>query len=338
MTFGRQRDRDATQPLVRRDALGLFALILLLLMSAPALSRAQGADSLVVAWTAPGDDGNAGQAAIYELRIATFAMTAASFSSGLVVPGMPDPAPAGTRQSFVVRGLTRGTNYWLGLRTMDEVGNWSAVSNVVAFNWPPDAAPPAAPAGVSAGVVAGSGSVRVSWSPNAEADLAGYRVYRATSANGPWQRVGSALAAATDWTDAQLPAGVDALWYAVSAFDRSGGEGARSAPARVVLESGLPAAPLAWGLQAAYPNPARLGEAMRIPVAVPATGGDARLELLDGAGRLVRRFDLSGFSPGIREISWDGTNDAGRPCVPGVYRALLVAPGVTRSAFVARVP
>lgn len=335
---GRRRDRDRSQTLARREALGLIAFLLLLLGLAPALARAQGADSLRLSWTAPGDDQNAGRAALYELRIATFPMSASTFGSGLVVPGMPDPEPAGTRQSVVVRGLTRGTTLWFGMRAMDETGNWSPVSNIVSFDWPPDAAPPAAPSGVTATARPGGGAVQVAWAPNAEPDLAGYRIHRAASAAGPWTRVGTASATATDWTDTQIPPGADALWYAVSAYDRSGGEGARSATVEVVFDAGLATAPLAWNLLAAYPNPARVGESMHLPVAVPASGGAARLELLDGAGRTVRRFDLSGLAPGVRDVTWDGLNDAGRSCAPGVYRAVLVAPGVTKSAFVARVP
>ncbi len=338
MTSGRPRDRESSPTLVRRDALGFFVLLLLLLWLAPALSRAQGADSLVVRWTAPGDDGNVGRAAIYELRIATFAMTAATFGSGLIVPGVPDPATAGTQQSYVVRGLTRGTPYWLGMRTMDDSGNWSLVSNIVAFNWPPDGAPPATPSGVAVGPGADNSSVRVTWRANSEGDLAGYRVYRATTPEGPWTRMVSLSALTTGWTDTALPVGVDALWYAVSAYDRSGGEGARSAAMQIVLKSGIANAPLAWDLQAPYPNPARMGEPMNLPVAVPSGGGSARLDLLDGSGRQVRRFDLGTLAPGIHDVVWDGANDAGRPCAPGVYRAVLVAPRVTRSLNVARVP
>jgi hypothetical protein len=338
LIFGRQRDRDSSRTLVRRDALGLFALVLLLLWLAPALSRAQGADSLVLRWTAPGDDGMAGRAAIYELRVAIVPMTPANFRSGVIVPGFPDPAPGGTQQSYVMRGLTRGITYWFGMRTMDEVGNWSAVSNIVQFSWPPDASPPAAPGAVAGAALPGGSSVRVTWAPNAEADLAGYRIYRAVAEAGPWTRVASTGASAVEWTDTQLPAGVDELWYAVSAFDRSGGEGARSAAAQVSLKSALTAAPLAWGLEAAYPNPANGAEVTRIPVAVPAGGGAARVDLLDGAGHQVRRFDLGGASPGIIEVRWDGTNESGRACAPGVYRAVLVAPGATRVVLVARVP
>lgn len=338
MTFGRKRDRDDSPGLVRRDALGLIALLLLLLCLAPALSRAQGADSLVVSWTAPGDDGYVGRALIYELRVAGFPMTEATFLSGLIVPGVPNPADAGTHQSFILRGLSRGTTYWLGLRTQDEAGNWSAVSNIVPFTWPADAAPPSAPSGVAAELLPGTSTVRVTWSPNSEVDLAGYHVYRATTPEGPWQKVASPRFTESDWTDGQLPVGTDALWYAVSAFDQSGGEGSRSAMSQVVLKSSLPAAPTAWGIQAAYPNPARVGDVMRIPIEVPASGGGAHVLLLDGAGRQVRRFEVGGSPAGIDVLAWDGMNDAGRPCVPGVYRAVLIAPGGRKSVNVARVP
>ena len=311
---------------------------MLLLWLAPALSRAQGADSLVLSWTAPGDDGAVGTATIYELRIASWPITAATFTSGVLVPGAPAPIPGGTRQTFVMRGLTRGTPYWLGLRAMDEAGNWSAVSNIVPFNWPPDAAPPSAPSGVATEQLSGTSTVRVTWAPNSEADLAGYRVYRATATEGPWQQVASLGNSVAHWLDGQLPPGADALWYAVSAFDQSGGEGARSAASQVVLSSSLPAPPMAWGIQAAYPNPARVGEVMRIPIEIPASGGSAHVLLLDGAGRQVRRFELGGSPAGIDVIAWDGMNDAGRPCVPGVYRAVLIAPGASKSVNVARVP
>lgn len=338
MTFGRKRDRDDSPTLVRRDALGLFVLILVLVLLAPALSRAQGADTLRVSWTAPGDDGSVGRATSYELRIAVYPMTAANFSSGLILPGLPDPRDAGTRQSHVVRGLVRGTTYWLAMRTMDEAGNWSGVSNVVRFDWPADAAPPAAPAGVNAAQVSGSAAVEVSWAANAEADLAGYRVYRAAAENGPWTQVGSTGASATSWTDSQLPAGVDALWYAVSAYDQSGGEGSRSAVASVVLKAGFPGLPTAWGIASAYPNPARAGQLVRLVVEAPAGGGPAQLDLLDGAGRRVRRFELGTLGQGVHTVPWDGTNDAGRPVAPGVYRAILNAAGVSRSLPVGRIP
>src|SRR6185503_7293648 len=44
--------------------------------------------------------------------------------------------------------------------------------------------PPAAPTGLAA--VAGDGSVALSWNPNTEPDLTGYRLYRGTTSGGPY--------------------------------------------------------------------------------------------------------------------------------------------------------
>lgn len=338
MTFGRQRDKERSRTLVRRDAQGLAALVLLLIALAPSLVRAQGADSLVLRWTAPGDDGDVGTAAYYELRMSASPITAANFSSALIVPGTPDPQVAGTVQFFTVRGLQRGTPYWFAIRTMDETGNWSPISNVVQFDWPPDASPPSAPSNLAGQVGQGASSVRLTWAPNPEPDLAGYRIYRATNEAGPWTRVASPGMSAVVWTDTSLPPNESVLWYSLSAVDKSGGEGARSAALEVALNGPLVPLPTAWGLEPPYPNPASAIQSSRIPVLVPAGGGAAHVNVIDATGRLVRRLDVPSTAPGTTTLVWDGRNDAGKACAPGVYRAVLEASGVTRTVNVARVP
>ena len=69
---------------------------------------------------------------------------------------------------------------------------------------------------------------------------------------------------------------------------------------------------------------------------LPSTGGE--LQLTDDAGRLVRRLDLGSVAPGQRTITWDGLNDAGRPVVPGVYTAWLIAGASRASVRLVRVP
>lgn len=81
-------------------------------------------------WTAPGDDGNSGTAAEYDLRYATFPITEGTFANAIPATGVPSPAPAGTPQGHAILGLTPCTDYWFALKTRDEVGNWSALSNV----------------------------------------------------------------------------------------------------------------------------------------------------------------------------------------------------------------
>jgi hypothetical protein len=90
-----------------------------------------GPSSLSVQWTAPGDDGNTGTAAQYDLRWSPAAITAGNFASATPVSPQPVPAFAGTAQSYVALGLTGGTTYFFAIRTRDAAGNWSGVSNSV---------------------------------------------------------------------------------------------------------------------------------------------------------------------------------------------------------------
>ncbi len=81
-------------------------------------------------WTAPGDDGEVGQADEYEVRVATFPIDAGNFATATPVDGVPAPAPAGGAESIVVFGLTRETRHYFALVTRDEVRNESLLSNV----------------------------------------------------------------------------------------------------------------------------------------------------------------------------------------------------------------
>lgn len=84
----------------------------------------------VLNWTAPGDDGGVGVAAEYDLRMSQQVITEGGFAGATPLPGPPVPVGAGSAQSYVVLGLTPGTRYYFALRTRDDAGNWSAISNV----------------------------------------------------------------------------------------------------------------------------------------------------------------------------------------------------------------
>jgi hypothetical protein len=83
-----------------------------------------------IVWTAPGDDGMSGSAAQYDLRWSTSPITAANFASATPVSPPPVVLAAGSGQSYLLSGLTPNTRYYVALRTMDEAGNWSTISNL----------------------------------------------------------------------------------------------------------------------------------------------------------------------------------------------------------------
>ena len=312
----------------------LVALVLVLAL-APAVARGQGsaADTVTLTWTAPGDDGPVGTASAYELRVSTAPINDANWSAAAVVSNPPTPQPAGTRQSTVVRGLTNGTTYYFAIKTVDDAGNWSGLSNLLRWDWVFDTAPPAAPSGLS-GVPLSGGGVRASWSPNSEPDLAGYSVYRSLGPTGPYAALNGSLVTATTFDDGTIPAGTAAVWYQVTAHDDSGNESARSSAIRVALtaEDG------AWTMEPAYPNPSGTGATVRIPLVVPPAGGSPRIEIVNSVGQRVRRIDPGPLPPGTSEVQWDGRNDAGREVAPGAYTAWLVAGPTRIGVRIVRVP
>jgi hypothetical protein len=329
--------RHARRPRRRERPQGwgpLLLALLLLLALAPVVAHAQGTDSVTVRWTAPGDDARVGTATAYELKWSTTSIDESNWSdSKNIVAAAPTPLVAGTRQSTVVRGLTRGTTYWFAIKTLDDAGNWSFISNVVRWDWVLDTAPPGAPTGVSA-AIQGGGSARVSWSPNSEADLAGYEVYRAVSAAGPYAAINPSLVLTNEYVDDTIPPGTETVWYQVTARDNSGNESARSS----AYSLSLVAQTSAWVMETGYPNPSARGTTVRIPLVVPSSAGEARLEIVNDSGQRVRRLDLGTLGSGANEVTWDGRNESGHEVAPGVYTAWLTAGATRLSSRLVRLP
>jgi len=110
-------------------AAAFLAALLVLPFNAP---RTEAATEAIVTlnWTAPGDDGTIGAATQYDLRYSTSPITDANFLSATKMLNMPFPAAAGTKQSVSISGLNINTTYYFAIKSSDERGNWSAMSNV----------------------------------------------------------------------------------------------------------------------------------------------------------------------------------------------------------------
>ncbi|MBI4655891.1 MAG: VCBS repeat-containing protein [Elusimicrobia bacterium] len=87
-------------------------------------------DGSVLSWAAPGDDGNIGKAASYDLRMANVSITNENtFVTAINIPNIPAPKVAGSTETFTVTGLVGGASYYFALKTVDEAGNVSGLSN-----------------------------------------------------------------------------------------------------------------------------------------------------------------------------------------------------------------
>jgi hypothetical protein len=113
--------------------LGALFLLLYLVGSAhPAIGDSRGG-WVVLEWTAPGDDGVVGDAAIYDIRLSEDPITEANYDFAQRSL-MKRAAPAGHRERCRVDGLLPGRDYYFAVRTQDAEGNWSPLSNLAVFS------------------------------------------------------------------------------------------------------------------------------------------------------------------------------------------------------------
>jgi hypothetical protein len=85
--------------------------------------------TIVIEWTAPGDNGTTGTCVGYAIRYSTSAITADNFASASVATNSMNPQVAGSLEVFTVTGLAPSTLYYFAVKGIDEAGNRGAASN-----------------------------------------------------------------------------------------------------------------------------------------------------------------------------------------------------------------
>jgi hypothetical protein len=144
-------------------------------------------------------------------------------------------APLATVQAprYLDASAEPGQRYAYRVRTVALFGDKEAESEPSdeAAIVPVDRFPPGAPAGLT--VLGSTASIELNWEPNAEPDLAAYRIYRAAP-NESFRKLGES-AGIPSFSDRAVEAGKQ-YRYAVTAVDRTGNEGPRSA----TVEGSLP--------------------------------------------------------------------------------------------------
>ncbi|MBK7369356.1 MAG: hypothetical protein IPJ04_16095 [Candidatus Eisenbacteria bacterium] len=229
---------------------------------------------------------------------------------GVVVPTTGDSiAGSNPRTAFMVVGRNMdGSRYWLS-----SPDSGYSVDNLA----------PAAPSSLS-GTFA-QGVVALHWDPNTEGDIAGYRLYRGTSAAFV---PGPATLYATPESNGWVGTAGGPYVYKLTAFDSHGNE----SPAATYLPggtldvtAGVPPAQAFFSLGSA--NPARAGAAATLRLGLTGAG-DVSVALFDAHGRRVRDLASGPRAAGTYTLTWDGRDSQGTASAPGLYFARATGPGI----------
>ena len=123
-----------------------------------------------------------------------------------------------------------GKQYHYIIQAVQKAGSGEAESDLSAeaVVIPVDKFPPAVPKGLNA--IAAAENIELVWERNTEADLAGYRLYRAVG-DGKLEKIAD-LQDAPSYSDRKLESG-KRYRYAVSAVDRLGNESGQSEPVEI---------------------------------------------------------------------------------------------------------
>jgi hypothetical protein len=85
---------------------------------------------LDLSWTAPGDDGNTGEAHHYEVRYSLAPIHGGNWDNAELAANPPTPASPGTIEHLTISGLAEGEAYYAAVKTFDDVDLESGLSNI----------------------------------------------------------------------------------------------------------------------------------------------------------------------------------------------------------------
>jgi outer membrane protein assembly factor BamB len=86
--------------------------------------------SIVLTWTAPGDDDMIGNVSAYIVKYSTAGpVNGSNWASATTYDQSWIPAKNGTGETRIISGLTPTTTYWFAVRACDEASNYGDISN-----------------------------------------------------------------------------------------------------------------------------------------------------------------------------------------------------------------
>ena len=300
--------------------------------------------SVVLTWTAPGNDDNTGTASQYDIRYSSIGIidTEEKWGAATQCVGEPSPSPAGADEIFAVGGLSPNTTYYFALKAADEVPNWSGLSNsasgtteeaapqtmhVSAIGMSLKEAGPNVNAIATVTIVDGLGTpvsgatVSGQWSgatndtDSGTTDESGQVVLQSDKLRGP--DPGTTYTFTID----DAPNGVTKAGWT---YDETANFCYPDPPSgSITYTLAAPAFVKAHStdLLNAYPSPGNPD------IWIPFTLSDAKhvaIRIYDATGRLVRTLELGEKAPGAyitkaKAAYWDGRNEAGEQVGSGIY-------------------
>jgi len=205
-------------------------------------------------WTANSEPDLAGYNVWYRTGVASFTKA----NSSLL-----------TATTYTLSSLVNGTTYDVQVEAVDLAGNKSAVASTTVV--PHDNVAPALPTNLAA--TKSNGAAALTWTAPADADKAGYNVYRSTD-NATYTKINGALVTATTYADSGLTNGT-LYYYKVTSVDTSANESAMTAAVSVMPSDGVAPSGGAVSINAgtSYTN----STAVTLTITVPGTSTEMQV-------------------------------------------------------------
>jgi hypothetical protein len=198
--------------------------------------------SITVSWTAPSDLPENESVSSYDLRYCIECNIETEWDNAISAGGPSVPASPGSPETFTINNLTANTQYFIALKSSDECGNISGISNIVSATTLPDSQPPEAPENLS-GYASTDSSIQLSWNAVLEPDIDHYNIFMCEGDNSVCIDLENdfSLYGTTSNTIAQVSGLASNTFYSffVTAVDTSNNESSESNVVEVKTLSGL---------------------------------------------------------------------------------------------------